>query len=349
LFYDSIPVICYHRVDKADSITPAVFESHLAWLRKQGIRTLLPDEFRYQLNQPEKKRNRTLLLTFDDGYRDFYHQVFPLLKRYDARALVFLIADRVVQAEPAFDGRTSISYDAIHRLASQGDYRGFLSLEQLLEMKASGRVAFGGHSMHHSVSIISSEVVGIYRGQPLKWYTRQQFALELGAPLFRLGPALWGPRFIPDADFIACFQKLAADGCLSQGEIEVRLSKHLRGRWEDPIQWRQRLQRELVESRQRLQRMLGETIDSFCWPWGITGETAERYLSPAGYRLAFTLQRGSNAQPADAMQVKRFSARRKGGYWLASRLLVYGSCRLSSYYERRQRPTRLTPPSLAWF
>ena len=34
---------------------------------------------------------KTVILTFDDGYRDFYDNVFPLLKKYQYKATIYII------------------------------------------------------------------------------------------------------------------------------------------------------------------------------------------------------------------------------------------------------------------
>lgn len=71
--------------------------------------------------------NRSVVLTFDDGYVDNYTNLFPILKRFQVPATLF-ITDR---------GDT--------------DSDNFLTREQVREMQASGLVEFGGHTAHHMV------------------------------------------------------------------------------------------------------------------------------------------------------------------------------------------------------
>lgn len=43
----------------------------------------------------EKKTNNNLVITFDDGYKSFYREIFPMLKKYNIPATVFLATDYI--------------------------------------------------------------------------------------------------------------------------------------------------------------------------------------------------------------------------------------------------------------
>ena len=62
-----------------------------------------------------------MALTFDDGYDDFYEVVFPLLKEYNAKAAVYIIASEI-------------------------DKTGYLKSWQIKELDESGLVEIGNHT-----------------------------------------------------------------------------------------------------------------------------------------------------------------------------------------------------------
>src|SRR5438874_1513544 len=87
-------ILMYHSVAKVDSdpwalrVMPGHFAEHLEVLQKYGHPIRLQ-----QLAQAHRKGNipdRSLVITFDDGYADNLHNAKPLLERYDIPATVFL-------------------------------------------------------------------------------------------------------------------------------------------------------------------------------------------------------------------------------------------------------------------
>lgn len=65
-----------------------------------------------------------VVLTFDDGYKDFYTNAFPILKKYKFKSTIFIITDKVGQ-------------------------NGYMTWEDLSELSESGLVEIGSHSISH--------------------------------------------------------------------------------------------------------------------------------------------------------------------------------------------------------
>ena len=77
-------------------VEPDTFENHLKYLKKYfKIIPLqaLPVNHENQKHSHELKNEALCVLTFDDGWYDFYHYAFPILKKYNAPATVFLPTD----------------------------------------------------------------------------------------------------------------------------------------------------------------------------------------------------------------------------------------------------------------
>lgn len=88
-------ILNYHRIgDPAASnldrnlwsATPAGFDAQLAILQKEFDVVGLPDLDRALQN----RRGRSVMITFDDGYRDNYAEAFPILRRHGLPATFFL-------------------------------------------------------------------------------------------------------------------------------------------------------------------------------------------------------------------------------------------------------------------
>ena len=113
-------LLMYHQVHAGPAsgmnCPPPQFERHLQWLTRLGYRFATVSEL-------PGLSGKVAALTFDDGYRDNYECLYPLLERYGAKATIYLA--------PHIPG--------IERLTD----------EQILEMSRSGLVEFGAHTMNH--------------------------------------------------------------------------------------------------------------------------------------------------------------------------------------------------------
>ncbi|MEM9164355.1 MAG: polysaccharide deacetylase family protein, partial [Cyanobacteria bacterium P01_F01_bin.4] len=88
-------ILMYHRVAEAEldpwslCVTPQNFAEQLAVLREHYHPLTLQQLV--QVHQAQNIPDRTVVITFDDGYADNLHQAKPILERYDMPATVFVI------------------------------------------------------------------------------------------------------------------------------------------------------------------------------------------------------------------------------------------------------------------
>lgn len=132
-----IKVLCYHHIvpeplpeNKATVVTVSEFEEHMKYLYEHGYYTASIKDIEEFLYNKKKLPENTVVITFDDGYESNYIYAYPILKKYDFKALIFLIGSRITQNEHIQDP------NAIPKL----------SYEQIQEMAESGLVEFGNHT-----------------------------------------------------------------------------------------------------------------------------------------------------------------------------------------------------------
>lgn len=127
-----VPILMYHHVapGHADSklfVSPEAFDRQVGFLVRRGFRVITLEELARTIRRGERVRLKTVLLTFDDGFRDFYEHAYPVLKRHRVPATVFAVANDV--------GKTR-------------EFP-FCSWEELREMSENG-IEVGSHTLTHA-------------------------------------------------------------------------------------------------------------------------------------------------------------------------------------------------------
>lgn len=100
------------------NMPPEKFEQLLQYLVKRNSTFCFVSE----LDQYQGQKN-IVALSFDDGFLDNYQYAYPLLKKYNAKATIFL----------------ATKIEGIEKL----------NAEQIQEMSNSGMIEFGAHTQHH--------------------------------------------------------------------------------------------------------------------------------------------------------------------------------------------------------
>ena len=138
-----IPILMYHSISqhvapkfKAFAVPPALFTEHMAYLHQHAFTPITVTQFIHALPQngsvlPE----RPVILTFDDGFADFFTHALPILRHYSFTATLYVTT--------AFINGTS------RWLQREGEAnRLMLTWEQLCEIRDYG-IECGAHSHSH--------------------------------------------------------------------------------------------------------------------------------------------------------------------------------------------------------
>ena len=128
-----VPVLLYHYVEqpsatdagrKAMTIAPSVLENQLKALQGKQYETVFVRDIPAFLEGTKTPPKNPVALTFDDGYEDFYADAFPILKKYNVVATLYVIS--------SFIGKG-----------------GYLTSGELKDIIASGLVEIGAHTVDH--------------------------------------------------------------------------------------------------------------------------------------------------------------------------------------------------------
>lgn len=96
---DGVPILVYHRVNDSDTnpttLKVADFEAQIKFLKDNGYQVISPDDLLDAWENDKPLPNNPVILTFDDGHEDIWHNVFPILQKYNMRATVFIVTDHI--------------------------------------------------------------------------------------------------------------------------------------------------------------------------------------------------------------------------------------------------------------
>ncbi len=91
----AVPVLMYHHVSPNPglvTVTPQTFDYQMAQLAAQGYTALSADRFLDFLKGAAEVPEKSVLITFDDGYLDNYVHAYPVLQRHGLHAVIFAVS-----------------------------------------------------------------------------------------------------------------------------------------------------------------------------------------------------------------------------------------------------------------
>lgn len=292
---DEIPVFIYHH------ITQHEFEDCLKHLFRNGYTTLTADQYEQALSDRSSAPDRSVVITFDDGLSDVYEAAYPLLRKYDFQAIVFLI--------PAWIGTP-----------------GIVTWEQVQEMHESGVIDFQSHSMHHPAIFCTDEIIDFYNPKmenlkrwnvPLIESDQEREITErpaLGTPIYEYCSRFSDTkRYYPDKKLQEiCVEHVSKNGAEKffegkkwKSELEelvrnFRIMESVEEEYETENKQITAILKELRYSKLTIEEKLKDKkVSHFAFPWNQTGTVTTKVLVKSGYKTAYM------GLTADALEGKK--------------------------------------------
>lgn len=131
-----VPVLIYHSIVENSSqyteVSTAKFNNHMLAIKLAGFNTITIDDLINYVEKGTKLPRNPILITFDDGYLDNYENAYPILKKYNMKATIFIIGSSV--------GNEGKYKDTEHTSTPHFTY------EQAKEMMESGLISIQSHT-----------------------------------------------------------------------------------------------------------------------------------------------------------------------------------------------------------
>lgn len=312
-----IPILYYHSVApeparewyKSYLTVPLdAFEREIRRLSRSGYQFIDLDE--YCDRKGRDYGQKVVCVTFDDGYRDNYVYAFPILKKYGAKATIFVSPDFVRPSED-----TSLSMDDVW----EGRCRyvdleslGFLSWAEMVRMLDSGLIDIQSHTMRHT-KLADSDMISDFHNPDADYLypIANRFPEEkpfypanpnfrrlisYGTPFFREGSSLVTREVRINPAFEEyCVDRLSGvdwdsfdyGECYRLVEEEYRRLRdtgHLVVAREAEVEYEDRAWNEISDSREVIGSHLNKSVDYICWPHGDYNAMCIDMAERAGFR-----------------------------------------------------------------
>jgi peptidoglycan/xylan/chitin deacetylase (PgdA/CDA1 family) len=303
LYYHSVSENADRRIDPSIVVRPAHFERQLCYLSKHTHVVSLTD-LSEAVRQKRALPPNSVVITFDDGYRDNFTTVAPLLKQYGFPATFFLATGYIGTGRVKWEDRlsyilhnTAVSKILVEHAGLPGS-RFLLSLGSSRDrLRAFNRLAasLGCLAVADREFVIDQirELARIpveqgIQNMMLTWDDVRQMA---GIPGFTFGC------------HTVEHERLSM---LSDGEVR----------------------RQILESRHKIEGELQVSVCCFAYPYGVQrdfDQRAIRVLRDSGFDCAVTTNYTRNGPRSEPFSLGRIIAADAAGPWFSLGLAVRGS------------------------
>lgn len=336
--YPIVPVLMFHMVNNKKGelplnwlVTPVeTFEKYLKVLQRDHYVTITLKELYEYLIGLRSLPEKSVVLTFDDGYLDNWVNVYPLLKKYGMRAVVWISQDFV---ETGRNCRPIMQENQKNqpKQANPEDI-GYLNENEIVEMDRSGIFEIGCHCKTHTRIFTSNKVIdfhkhGHWSNYWLAWNQNPSakqnwiindpsYSIPQGLPIYEHGLATCERQYFPDSRLITHILNKYND---IKGkkmdwkrqreslfkEVDLWRKKNLEnGYYETDQQMTNRIKEEITSPKEYLEGLLGHSVEFLCWPGGGSSKLGIRLAEEAGF-LATTIRSSLNQYGKNPKMIDR--------------------------------------------
>ena len=286
----SFPVLMYHRIILQDEtiqngmyVAPETFDRHLRYLTKNfDVISLKELALSFDNGTIASREKAVCVLTFDDGWKDFFNFSFPLLQKHQVPATVFLPTEFIGSNKKFWTDNFADIFCCRQPTALKNISKpNILKIVQRL------------HALQGTLEAQLEAGIAVLKNYPLDII--DEVILELSR--------LWGKKKdVYGFDFLNWLEvrEMLNSGLISFGSHTV--THQILTTLDDAA-----VKRELADSRDKL--LQKQVVDSafipFCYPNGNYNDKIVSMVQNTGYNLAVTTKMGWNHQRSNPFTLRR--------------------------------------------
>lgn len=309
--YD-IPILMLHTVNNHPeqspmgqlSVSARGLDSYLKVFKQWHYQMISMDDL---INKNYDQKKPFVVLTFDDGYKDNLTVALPVLKKYNARATIFV--------NPAY---------VSEHTDPKSDW-GFMTWDEVQQATDSKIFNIQAHTMTHEFIFSSDKIVDFYSPEkfnkyywlawmlfpetPNRWdSTAMQYKnmIPTGYPIFEYTRRLSARKFTPDPEYVEQLIEKYAEGSAMQF---AQIYKGKKGTYETAEEFSKYAVWEVGVCKKELEKRLNGTVHTLCFPGGGYTDEVLHIAESVGYRCymnASRLRVGNNNKHIESLYNGKF-------------------------------------------
>ena len=317
---NEIPVFVFHSID------PVTFELQLKYLKSNDYSTLSIEEFKSSLakNAIFKK---TVLLTIDDARLSFWKYAFPLLKKYNMKATLFVIPGRTLDNQTVRYNQEDVWDETITESQLESidpNDEELCNWQELEAIHKSKLINIESHTLFHREVFTSKKLLGVinkysnfskFNSDISPYLNKNCIGKDLdennyyGYPLFETESLMLGnDHYSIDSKLL----EFCKDFYMESNTKDVSLDKSLldilkrelhTNKYDfEIINGKDSVKEDLILARNLIKDKLGDNAgNSICLPWTLGNELTIEILKEINIDLCFwgTLSSKKINKPGD--------------------------------------------------
>lgn len=342
-----IPVVMFHSIGLENSDWSKAYLSEpykffydkIELLVKRGTHFWHWEQLYSYMKNGNGQTCPTIMLTFDDSYLDNWVYAFPILKKFGAKATIFVNPEFI---DPSTEPRPNLDDVWAGNLREQDlTAKGFLNLTEMKKMEETGLVDIQSHALTHTWYFSEPKLIDFHKpgdknypwlawnrrpeSKPFYMENNQQALVPWGTPIYEFEKALICKRYFPPEEvtnrITESVQHKGGENFFQQNGWEEELREYHdklmnkyrhKESFESNDDYKKRVFFELSRSKQILEKELNKEIHFICWPGGAYNQDVIALAKKVGYH-AWTLSSSDrinfrNRPGSDPSQIKRISS-----------------------------------------
>jgi len=338
-----IPVLMYHSIKykrknswihKHLTLEVEEFVRHVKLFNFLGMKTHFMDQLSDHIEGGKKLNANSILLTFDDGYKDNWIFAYPILKKYNLKGTIWVNPEFVDDNDDKLSPNLFDYWNGKVTLDELNTNDGFLNWVEMREMEKSGLIEIQSHSMSHTKYPISDEIIdfvnpstridwlhwNLFPNEKPFFFSNNKSKIPLGYPIFKSEKANVA-RKVTECGILSkkLTQHVKENGGeqffnnLNWKEELYKITSKIRNEnsnlfiIESESDYEERMKYELLGSKKILENKLNKKINHICWPFGGWDSKSIQLSRKFGYRSSTAKGIKNNFNKRESHRVDRFA------------------------------------------